>query len=81
VNHGDPEPTINRFLKQGGYQFPVAREESKADLFTMFGVVAFPTNYLIDKDGKIVFRSIGFEEASLMKALSHIGFGESDGEN
>jgi hypothetical protein len=38
-----------------------------------YGVQAYPTNYLVDADGKIVWRSVGFDEDGLRKALSDMG--------
>ena len=39
---------------------------------TAFGVVAYPTNYLIGPDGKIVFRATGFDETALRAALEKL---------
>ena len=35
--------------------------------------MAYPTNYLIDADGKIVWRSVGFNEEDLRAALAKLG--------
>ena len=42
-------------------------------VFAKYGVQAFPTNYLLDSSGKIVFRSVGFDEAGIRKALATLG--------
>jgi hypothetical protein len=36
-------------------------------------VVAYPTNYVVGKNGKIVARFVGFDEAGLKKALRSQG--------
>jgi len=38
-----------------------------------YGVQAYPTNYLVDPEGKIVWRSVGFDEAGLKEALKKMG--------
>jgi hypothetical protein len=38
-----------------------------------FGVNGYPTNYLIDSNGKIAFRSIGYDESGLRAALAKLG--------
>jgi hypothetical protein len=38
-----------------------------------FGVHGFPTNYLIGKDGKILWRGLGFDESALHGELSKLG--------
>ena len=38
-----------------------------------YGVKAYPTNYLVDPDGKIVWRGVGFDEPALRAALAKIG--------
>ena len=45
----------------------------KYTLGRAYGVQAYPTNYLVDADGKIVWRSVGFDEAGLREALAKMG--------
>ena len=45
----------------------------KYTLGKAYGVQAYPTNYLIAPDGKIVWRSVGFDDAGLRKALGEMG--------
>jgi hypothetical protein len=42
-------------------------------VFDRFAVQAFPTNYLLDSRGNVVFRSIGFDEPGLRRALARLG--------
>jgi hypothetical protein len=34
-----------------------------------YGVQAYPTNYLVGADGKILWRSLGFDETGLRQAV------------
>lgn len=46
-------------MKKVGAAFPIALDDSKLskDLFKIQGT---PTNFVIDRDGRIVFRHLGF---------------------
>jgi thiol-disulfide isomerase/thioredoxin/outer membrane lipoprotein-sorting protein len=72
VNQGDDDKSINGFLKEKGISFPVVK--GIAGTFEAYGVQAYPTNYLLDGNGKIVYRSVGFDESGLKAALKKLGF-------
>jgi hypothetical protein len=38
-----------------------------------YGVVAYPTNYLIGPDGTVLWRGLGFKEKTLRQALAKVG--------
>jgi len=38
-----------------------------------YGVKAYPTNYLIGADGKVLWRGVGFNEGALRGALAEAG--------
>lgn len=43
---------ITAFLEENGYTYPVLMDES-GELMERFGIMAYPTTYMIDKEGKI----------------------------
>lgn len=43
---------ITQFLEENGYTFPVVMDET-AESFGRYGVRAFPTTFMIDKDGNV----------------------------
>ena len=43
---------------------------------TQYGVLAYPTNYVLDKDGRVVAQIIGYDEEEIKKALARLGIGE-----
>lgn len=46
----------------------------KYTLGKAYGVQGYPTNYLVNaEDGKILWRSIGFDERGLREALAKAG--------
>jgi hypothetical protein len=38
-----------------------------------YGVQAYPTNYVIDSTGKVVFRCVGFDPEGIKAALAKLG--------
>lgn len=38
-----------------------------------YGIKGYPSNYILDSTGKIVFRSVGFDEAAIRAALTKLG--------
>jgi hypothetical protein len=46
----------------------------KKDVAEKYGVVAYPTNYILDKNGKVVAALVGFDEATLKSKLRGLGF-------
>ncbi|MGC4047646.1 MAG: TlpA disulfide reductase family protein [Armatimonas sp.] len=72
VNQGDDDKSITGFLKERKITFPIVKGVD--DTFAQYGIQAFPTNYLLDSTGKVVYRSVGFDEAGLKAALKQLGF-------
>ena len=76
VNHGDDAAQINKYTAEGGFTFKIAMDRPKANdtgLSGKYGVKGYPSNYLLDSNGKIVFRSVGFDEAGIRAALAKLG--------
>ena len=61
-NQGNEGSTasIKKFLKDNRYTFPVVMDES-GDVFAEYGIRAFPTTFMIDKEGNI----FGYVESAL----------------
>jgi thiol-disulfide isomerase/thioredoxin len=73
VNQGDSAEVINKYVKESNFEFPIVMDKKGADIAKMYGVMAYPTNYLI-KDGKVVARFVGFDEAGMKAAIRKMGF-------
>ena len=73
VNQGDSAEIINKFVKQGKFQFPIVMDKHGSKIAEIYGVQAYPTNFLI-KDGKVVSMSVGFDEKALKADLTKWGF-------
>ncbi|MBV9470928.1 MAG: redoxin domain-containing protein [Abitibacteriaceae bacterium] len=74
VNRGDSSDIINQFLQLRHLDFPVAMAaKGPESIFQGYGVYAYPSNFLIDSRGKVLFRSAGFDEEKVRDALEDIG--------
>ncbi len=74
VNSGaDDETVIKDYWKQGGFTFDTLLSRGDAALPSIYGVSAYPTNYLVGKDGKILWRGVGFDEEGLKASLKAAG--------
>jgi len=69
VNIGDEAEVINQYWKEEGFTIAPVMQDAAGSVSTAFGVQAYPTNYVIGKDGKIAFRCVGYEEEAILKSL------------
>jgi hypothetical protein len=52
--------TVAAFLRQNKYTFPVLLDsDGKVGGSSLYGVRAIPTNYVLDRTGRIVARAVG----------------------
>jgi peroxiredoxin len=60
---------INKFIEQKNFTFPIYADKGKK-IYSLFATQYIPRNYLIDKNGKVVYASTGFsiEEFEELKA-------------
>jgi cytochrome c biogenesis protein CcmG/thiol:disulfide interchange protein DsbE len=71
VNFGDSPDVVRAYFEKEKFTFIPALQNDK-DVSTAYGVQAYPTNYVIGPDGKVVFRAAGFDETSLEAALEKL---------
>jgi hypothetical protein len=75
VNAEDSEEQILKYIAEERFSFRIVMGGS-GDQYTLgkaYGVEAYPTNYLVGPDGKILFRTIGFDEEAIRAALEKAG--------
>jgi thiol-disulfide isomerase/thioredoxin len=81
VNAGDAEEKIQQYFRSQGLSLKstigaaagAGSSPSPHEVLGQYGVRAFPTNYLVDKDGKVAWRGVGFDEKALRDALNALG--------
>ena len=68
INIGDAPAVIESYWKEnrwGGE--PVMQQGQRVS--ETFGVVAYPTTYVLGPDGRVLYRGVGFNEHALRKIL------------
>jgi peroxiredoxin len=62
---------LSEFQKKKGFTFPMA-SDPKREVYGKYATAYIPRNILIGKDSKILFQSVGFEEAEFRKLVESI---------
>lgn len=76
IDKGDSAPTVASYVRRTGLSFPVALggELRKGSVFEKYRITEqFPATYLLDSNGKIVYRTAGEDIQGLKKALAGLG--------
>jgi len=71
---GDPEAAARGFQQQHGLTYPIVLDKS-GEVADALGVEGFPTNIVIDREGKVRQVIAGFDETALNNALRELGVG------
>lgn len=77
IDLGDKNQDVEKFVDQDHLTFKVVmggdHEEGAADVFTAYHVQSFPSNFLVDHSGKIVWRNNGYSEQELATIRTQLG--------
>ena len=57
---------IAAFRKENGYTFPMAADPDRK-IFKLFASAGIPRTYIVGRDGKILFQSLGYTEPEFVK--------------
>jgi thiol-disulfide isomerase/thioredoxin len=70
INYGDSAEAIAKFIQEKSYTMPIG-VGGKGEAFpgNAYQVDVYPTNYLVDSAGTILWREAGFDEAKLRAAV------------
>lgn len=63
---------LDKFNKEKGFTFLIAPDTKRA-VFSLFAKESIPRNYLIDKEGKIIWQGIGYDKNEFDKLIVEIG--------
>lgn len=59
---------ITKFMEENGYTYPVLMDET-GELFEWYGISAFPTTYMIDRDGNLYGYVTGQLTEDIMRSI------------
>ena len=74
INNIDDAADIRTYVRQTKIMFPmVMGEREPPGVLSNYRIETFPSTYLLNGEGKIVYKSVGLDEAGLRRALSALG--------
>lgn len=71
ISRGEIRETVESFRKETGYEFPMGIDPQKA-IYDLYATNYIPRNFLIDKEGRVVELTVGYDEkefAELIRAI------------
>lgn len=67
----DPERST-QFYEENGFTIPAGLDAGQQVSGAAYGVIATPTNYLVDGDGRIVWRHYGYRRGDEQEIRSRV---------
>ncbi len=66
INMGEAEGQVESFIRRNNYSFSVLLD-SEGEVAQKFSVFGIPAAFIIDKEGRAVFRSLGYRNWNTKK--------------
>ena len=74
INNKDDAAEIRSYVRKAGITFPmVIGDRESPGVVGNYRIETYPSTYLLNSEGKIVYKSVGIDEAGLRRALSALG--------
>ncbi len=71
VSRGEKPSVVEAFMAKTGYTFPVY-VDPKQEVFKLFATNYIPRNFLVGKDGKVKYVSVGYDAKEFAKLIEAI---------
>ena len=71
ISRGEKKATVEAFREKNGYTFAMGLDPNQS-IFKLFASNYIPRNFLIGKDGKIIYLSVGYDEKEFQELISAI---------
>lgn len=71
ISRGEKHSTVEAFRKKMGYTFPMGLDSDQS-IFRKYASNYIPRNFLIGKDGKVVYVSVGYDEKEFAELIAAI---------
>ena len=74
INNMDDAAEIRSYIREARLTFPIVLGDSEPPgVVGTYKIETYPSTYLLNGEGKVVYRSVGLDEAGLRRALSALG--------
>ena len=71
ISRGEARATVEAFVQEHGYSFPIALDPQQAT-YKLFASNYIPRNFVIGRDGKVVFYGVGYDTKEFKHLISEI---------
>ena len=71
ISRGEKRDAVAAFREKMGYSFPMGLD-TDSSIYNKYAVTYIPRNFLIDKRGKVVKASVGYDEAEFAELIKLI---------
>jgi peroxiredoxin len=71
ISRGEETEVVKKFIQQNNYTFPIYLDNDKK-IYNLFADKFIPRNFVIGKDGKIIWATMGFIEAEFKQMITVI---------
>ena len=76
INTVDTAADIKSFVRENRLTFPIVMTDGSVT--GAYRIESFPSTYLLNSEGKIVYRAVGVDEDGLLRSLRELGFKRPD---
>ena len=66
INRGDDKEEIEYWWTNSEFTLQAVRQDDE-DVSEAFGVKAYPTNYVVGPDGRVIYRGVGYDQEAQAK--------------
>jgi peroxiredoxin/outer membrane lipoprotein-sorting protein len=74
INGMDAAAEIKSYIKESRISFPIVVGKSEGPgVLSSYRIQTYPSTYLLNSQGKVVYKSVGIDQAGLLRALKELG--------
>ena len=73
INNIDKAAEIESYRRETGLTFPMAIAEREPGVLGAYRIETYPSTYVLNAEGKIVYRAVGVDEQGLLRTLRELG--------
>jgi peroxiredoxin len=71
ISRGEKKSVVEAFREKTGYTFPMGLDPTQ-EIFKKYASNYIPRNFVVGKDGKVIYVSVGFEPAEFANMIKAI---------
>lgn len=72
INGIDEATNVKSYLRQTRISFPIVIGKDGSTLAN-YRIETYPSTYLLNSEGKVVYKSVGIDQPGLLRALKELG--------